>query len=165
MRSAIAHNEKIYLVGGRRSNRVDCFDILKGEWEPMKKMNTKREMCSVAVIDNKMYVGGGGDESGPSNLVECFLMEEQKWIGVKETTKKLCQLSSWNEQLVATGGYDGKHSKCVEMYDERSEKWRSLPSMKKGRNGHGACTTKDNQLIVVGGRGKGAWNTIECLQI
>ena len=166
-RSVIGHKEKIYLVGGR-SDRVDCFDITKREWEPMKKMKNEREWCSLAVIDDKMFAGGGGNKSGPSNSVECFIMEEQKWIEIKPTTNKLCQLSSWNEKLVATGGYDeeaGEHSNCVEFYDKPSGEWLPLPPMNMGRDGHGVCTTKDNKLIVVGGRGIGAWNKVECLKL
>ena len=158
-RSAIGHNGNIYLVGGGwGSDRVDCFDINKGEWEPIKKMKNERYWCSLAVIDDKMFVGGG---VGAGNSVECFSMEKQEWINIKPTTKELCVLSSWNEKLVATGGWI--YSNCVEMYDELSDDWLPLPSMKEGRFNHGACTTKDNQLIVVGG--SGAKNSVECLKM
>ena len=164
-RSAIGHNGNIYLVGGEKkwenSDQVVCFDINKGEWEPLKKMKNKRFACSLAVIDDKMFVGGG---LGAWKLVECFSMEKQKWIDIKRTTVELCQFSSWNGKLVATGGLDGEYSKCVEMYDELSGVWLPLPSMNKGRYDHGACTTKDNQLIVVGGD-RGRESSVECLKM
>ncbi|XP_065846127.1 uncharacterized protein [Oscarella lobularis] len=161
-RSAIGHNGNIYLVGGGWGgrDRVDCFDINKGEWEPIKKMKNERWACSLAVIDDKMFVGGGAKAG---NSVECFSMEKLGWIDIKPTTKEVCQLSSWNEKLVATGGWDMGYSNCVEMYDELSGDWLPLPSMNKGRYLHGACTTKDNQLIVVGG--EGALNSVECLKM
>ena len=162
-RSAIGHNGNIYLVGGwewEKSDRVDCFDINKGEWEPIKEMKNGRDLCSLAVIDDKMFVGGG---DGARNSVECFSREKQDWIDIKPTTKEECQLSSWNGKLVATGGWDGEYSNCVEMYDELSGDWLPLPSMNEGRWFHGACTTKDNQLIVVGGQGAG--NSVECLKM
>ena len=159
-RSAIGHNGIIYLVGGQiwGSGRVDCFDINKGEWETIKKMKKQRRSCSLAVIDDKMFVGGG---RGAENSVECFSMEKQDRIHIKPTTKKECQLSSWNGKLVATGGL-GK-SNCVEMYDELSRDWLPLPVMNQGRCDHGACATKDNQLIVVGGFGGG--KSVECLKM
>ena len=157
-RSAIRHNGNIYLVGGKWSDRVDCLDISKGEWEPIKKMKNERNFCSLAVIDAKMFVGGG---FGAGNSVECFSMEKQDWIDIKPTTKKLCQLSSWNGKLVAIGGWGW--SNCFEMYDELSGKWLPFPSMNKGRWLHGACTTKDNQLFVVGGYLVG--NSVECLKM
>ena len=123
-------------------------------------MKNKRFECSLAVIDDKMFVGGG---RWAANSVECFSMEKQDWIDIKPTTKELCQLSSWNGKLVATGGWERGGSNCVEMYDELSEDWLPLPSMNKGRHLHGACTTKDNQLIVVGGFGAG--NSVECLKM
>ena len=174
-RSAIGHNGNIYLVGGKESDHIDYFDISKGEWEPIKKMNNKRESCSLAVIDDKLFVEGG---IGAENSVECFSMEKQEWIDIKPTTKGWCQLSSWNGKLVATGGWDNRidcvkmydktFSNCVEMYDESSGDWLPLPSMNKERWAHGACTTKDNQLIVVGGWGVpalGAGNSVECCKI
>ena len=158
-RSAIGHNGNIYLVGGELgSDRVDCFDINKGEWEPIKKMKNKRFESSLAVIDDKMFVGGG---YGVENSVECFLMKEQKWIDINPPTKYACQLSSWNGKLVATGGW--KESNCVELYDELSGDWLPLPSMNEGRYEHGACETKANQLIVVGGAG--AYTSGECLKL
>ena len=157
-RSEIGYNGNIYLVGGEWSDRVDCFDINKGEWEPIKKMENKQTACSLAVIDDKMFAGGGG---GAGNSVECFSMEKQDWIDIKPTTKECYELSSWNGKLVATGG--GGWSNCVEMYDELSGDWLPLPSMNKGRHLHGACTTKNNQLIVVGGWG--AKNSVECLKM
>ena len=122
-RSAIGHNGNIYLVEGAGSDRVDCFDINKGEWEPIKKMKNERGWCSLAVIDDKMFVGGG---NGAGNSVECFSMEKQGWIDIKRSTKDYCQLSSWNGKLVATGGF---YSNCVEIYDEFSGDWLPLPSM------------------------------------
>ena len=106
----------------------------------------------------KCLCGGG---LGAEHSVECFLMKERKWIDIRPTTRQLCQLSSWNGKLVATGGL--YESNCVELYDELSGGWLPLPSMNEGRVDHGACTTKDNQLIVVGGFC--AWDSVECLKM
>ena len=122
--------------------------VNKGEWKTIKKMKRKRDFCSLAVIDDKMFFGGG---KGAGKSVECFSMAKQQWIDMNPTTEQSCQLSSWNGKLVATGGL-GK-SNCVEMYDELSGDWLRLASMNTGRVWHGACSTKDNQLIVVGGMG------------
>ena len=157
-RGAIGHNEKIYLAGGTGSDRVDCFDINKGEWGTIKKMKRKRDFCSLAVIDDKLFVGGG---KGAGNSVECFSMAKQEWIDMNPTTEVSCQISSWNGKLVATGG-NGK-SNCVEMYDELSGDWLPLPSMNTGRVWHGTCSTKDNQLIVVEGWKTG--HSVECLKL
>ena len=156
-RSAIGHNGNIYIVGGgwRGCDRVDCFDINKGEWKPINKMTNQWVFCSLAVIDDKMFVGGGWGKP-----VEYFSMEKQEWIDIKPTTNELCELSQWNEKLVATGGFD---SNCVEMYDELSGDWLPLPSMNEERWTHGVCATKNNQLIVVGGEGAG--NSVECLKM
>ena len=82
-RSSIGHNGNIYFVGGRGSNRVDCFHINNGEWEAIKKMNNKRHDCSLAVTDDKMFVGGG--RWGLWNSLECLSMVKQELIDIKPT--------------------------------------------------------------------------------
>ena len=156
-RSAIGHQGSIYLVGGEGSNQVDCFDISEREWRPIKKMHRERFMCSLAVIDDKLFVGGGLGAHGADRCVECYLMKEEKWIDIKPTAKELCQLSSWNGKLLTTGGWG--ESNCVELYDELSGDWLPLPSINHGRYQHGACTTDNNELVVVGGQG--ALDTVE----
>ncbi|XP_065845635.1 uncharacterized protein [Oscarella lobularis] len=149
-RSAIGHKEKIYLVGGKEENEacdsIDCFDVAKREWEETRlNMKKSRKWCSLAVVDDKLFFGGGKG----SNEVECLSIGEEKWIQVGATTEENCRLSSWNGKIVATGG--GRGSRRVEMYDERSGTWLPLPSMNHARVNHGACSTKDNRLVVVGG--------------
>ena len=149
-RSAIGHDRKIYLVGGRDSDRVHCFDTTEREWEPIKEMKRERWDCSLTVIDDKMFVGGGFETGlGASNSVECYLIEEAKWIEITPSTEYLCKLSSWNGKLVATGGWD--KGKGVELYDDLSGDWLPFPSMNRARLGQGTCTTKDNHLVAVGG--------------
>ena len=113
-----------------------------------------------------MFIGGGWEAK---NSVECFSLEKQEWIGIMPTTEDFCELSSWNGKLVATGGEEGfrKGSNYVETYDDMSGNWFPLPSMNKGRFAHGVCTTKDNQLIVVGGVGAlySDLNSVECLKM
>ena len=145
-RSAIGHNGNIYLVGGYETDRIDCFDIKKREWSPIKKLKNERSLCSLAVVEDKLFVGGG---RGERNSVECFSMEKQIWIDVKPSTKTYCQLSSCNGKLVATGGW--YRSSCVELYDELLDEWLPMPPMNEGRVAHGAAgRKKDNEIIVVG---------------
>ena len=158
--SAIGHQGGIYLVGGKGSDKVCFFDISTREWKPIK-MRRERFMCSLAVIDDKMFVGGGLGPDGADRSVECFLMKEEKWIDIKPASKEWSQLSSWNGKVLVTGGW--RESNCVELYDELSGDWLPLPSMNHGRHWHGACTTKNNEIVVVGGQG--AFDTIEYLKL
>ena len=158
-RSVVGQKNRIFLMGGvdgTKSKRVDCFNTVKGKWEEMKPMTKGRCESSLAAFDNKIFVGGGDG----SNEVECFLTSEEKWVKIKETKKTDCQLSSWNGKLVATGGRE--RSDVVEIYDDLSGHWLPLPSMIRGRYGHGVCATKDSKLVVVGGWG-GA-NSVEYLK-
>ena len=159
-RSAIGHQGSIYLVGGKGSDQVHCFDISRREWRPIK-MHRERFMCSLAVIDDKLFVGGGLETHGADRCVECYLMKEEKWIDIKPTAREWCQLSSWNGKLLATGGW--RESNCVEMYDELSGDWLPLPSINHGRHWHGACTTMNNEIVVVGGQG--AFDSVEYLKL
>ena len=73
-------------------------------------------------------------------------------------SKEWSQLSSWNGKVLGW-----RESNCVELYDELSGDWLPLPSMNHGRHWHGACTTKNNEIVVVGGQG--AFDTIEYLKL
>ena len=137
---------------------IVLINISKREWEPLEETKRCHGACSSAVIDDKIFIGGGlsADKS-----IECFLMERQKWIFIKSNPMFDCQWSSWNGKLIATGGQE--ESDCVDLYDELSAEWLPLPSMNIAREEHGVCETKDNELIVVGG--VGALYSVECLKL
>ena len=160
--SAIGHKDKIYVVGGEDKasnavkNIVSVLNVKNNKWMKIKCMSLKRLACSLMIIDDKLFVGGGrGTDLFGSNAIECLDLGAEKWTTLCPTTNEHCQLASVHGKLVAIGGsrYHTLPSSSVEVYDSAAnfESWLPLPSMKDKRYGHGACTTEDSTLYVVGG--------------
>ena len=158
----------VYIVGGEvekgsYSKGVSCYNLDSHLWEPMPDMPTGRKWCSLAILDNSLYVGGGDTIKGPSNLVECLPLSTErdiKWDTLPSTTAKDCKLAAFCGKIVATGGQ--YRSTVFEVYDKTDKAWLRLPSLNVGRNAHGVCAS-GNVLLVVGGHR--AENSIEAFEV
>ena len=169
--SAIGHGGKIYIVGGvdeafNRSAIVSVLDIETNKWTRVKSMKSERLACSLTTIGNKLFVGGGvGVDVMGSKDAHCLDLGAEKWTTLSPTTNKQCHFAALYGNLVATGGRcdeNHKFSTSVEFYDKETDCWLPLPSMNSPRYGHGACTTEDNKLYVVGGWD---YSVIECCEL
>eukprot|EP00118_Oscarella_pearsei_P014385 m.122912 g.122912 ORF g.122912 m.122912 type:complete len:434 (+) comp37805_c0_seq9:29-1330(+) len=154
--SATGHKNKVYLVGGSADvwgncpvGQVDNYDITSNQWTKMNNLKNKRYSCSLAVVDNKLVVGGGYVESGPSNIIECLPLNGGDSFTLPPTTKDRCEIAAFNGRLVAVGGWF--KTSHFEVYDSFSNSWLPLPYLRKGRELHGVCTTQDDKIVVVGG--------------
>jgi kelch-like protein 10 len=68
-------NELEYLSSGEK------YDPETDTWSPIPDMSMKRYEIATAVIDDKIFVIGGRDcKDEPTNRVECFNDEENKWF-------------------------------------------------------------------------------------
>ena len=73
-------------------------------------------------------------------------------------------IGSFNGKLLVCGGYDrGECLKLVEAYDPNTNRWDTLPEMKKGR-GRFDLTVLNGKAYAVGGcDGSKELNTVEIL--
>jgi len=93
-----------------------------------------------------------GPELGPSR---------SKWNQIPSPKRRQSRIIGFNGKVIATGGWDWVND--VEVFDDTSGFWLPLPSMKEGRALHGVCTTRNNQIVVVGGYG--ALKSVEILSL
>jgi N-acetylneuraminic acid mutarotase len=56
------------------------YDPETDTWSLIPNMSMKRTDMATAVIDDKIFVIGGGDHNGRTNSVECFSDEENEWF-------------------------------------------------------------------------------------
>ena len=156
----VADRDHVYIVGGKDGNVRDTilvYDIKTGRQCGSKKMSSKRSLCSCAILDNVLYVGGGGG-GHPLNTVECIALNDDcNHHRVADTPTYGCSLASLCGQLVMSGGFLGESlsspvSNMVSVLSPSLNTWLPLPSMKKKRIAHGTCTVGDDTLMVVGGR-------------
>ena len=159
-----ADRDHVYIVSGEDDddeNGLDTilvYDIKTGAQCGSKKMSSKRSLCSCAILDNVLYVGGGWGGGHHLNTVECIALNDDcSHHRVADTPTYDCSLSSLCGQLVMSGGCLGESlfspvSNMVSVLSPSLNTWLPLPSMNKKRIAHGTCTVGDDTLMVVGGR-------------
>ena len=157
-----ADRDHVYIVGGRDDewnikDTILVYDIKTGTQCGRKKMNSKRQGCSPAIVGNLLFVAGGDDGVDHLNTVECIpLIDDCSHPRVAETPIYNCSLASLCGQLMMSGGTVGGSlfssvSNMVSVLSPSLNTWLPLPPMNKQRFGHGTCTVGDDTLMVVGG--------------
>ena len=162
--SVAPHDNSLYLVGGwtkslQPVNTARVYDLRSDHWSKMDDLQTNHYGCSSVIIDNTVFVGGGWTD-GPcfSNIVECADVRDRKWRTIPSATTYDSTMASVSNRLVGTGGKTQQWprsvppSDIVELYDDRSTKWLSLPHMTHKRWAHAAFSTQNGELITAGGR-------------
>ena len=82
----VATGEKIFVAGGRKdgvsvSKTCEMYNISTNEWQFIGSLKVPREDCRMMCLRGTLYVLGGTDEHGLSQLsVECYDPTEDKWI-------------------------------------------------------------------------------------
>ena len=157
-----ADRDHVYIVGGQDDDEnikdtILVYDIKTGTQCGRKKMNSKRQCCSCAIVGNVLFVGGGFDGVHYLNTVERIpLIDDCSHPRVAETPTYDCELASLCGQLVMSGGFVSESltspiSNMVSVLSPSLNRWLPLPPMNKQRFGHGTCTVGDDTLMVVGG--------------
>jgi N-acetylneuraminic acid mutarotase len=123
-------------------------------WNYGESMPTKRSEISGTVLDNKIYIIGGSDENGPTDLVDVYDPETNKWAIVSPLPRKLdhTTAASYEGKIYVVGGFDstGKPSDSLFIYDPTSDKWERGKNMPTARGG---LTSQfvNGTLYVIGG--------------
>ncbi|PYS00027.1 MAG: hypothetical protein DMG12_18940 [Acidobacteria bacterium] len=80
--AAVAHNGKIYVIGGERGTTVGdtaVFDPVLNSWTPLAPMPTPRNHHGAAVIRGRIYVvGGRPDTPSPLSAISCLPSEAKE---------------------------------------------------------------------------------------
>ena len=169
-----ADRDHVYIVGGfdglDACDTILVYDIKTGTQCSSKKMRSKRSLCSCAILDNVLYVGGGWCGGHPLNTVECIALNDDcNHHRVADTPTYGCSLASLCGQLVMSGGFLGESLSClvsnmVSVLSPSLNTWLPLPSMNKKRRFHGTCTVGDDTLMVVGGLTEG-FNFLDSVEL
>src|SRR4029078_7575449 len=111
------------------------------------------EVSSVS-LDNKIYVIGGMDEKGTTNIVQTYNIETNKWKNVSPLPKRLDHTAAdtFEGKIYVVGGFNssGFSTNFLFIYDPITDKWEQGKNMPSPR---GALTAKfiDGILYAIGG--------------
>ncbi|KAJ4885191.1 F-box/kelch-repeat protein [Raphanus sativus] len=82
--SIVAVGSNIYKIGGYMpsSSRVSVLDCRFNTWHKAPRMQLKRSSPSASLLDGKIYVAGGCEDSSSVNWVEVFDPKTRTWGNV-----------------------------------------------------------------------------------
>jgi N-acetylneuraminic acid mutarotase len=163
---AVAHDGKIYIVGGITNghmdgfqNWLDVYDPKTGDWKPLPDAPHARDHFQAAVHGGKLFAPAGRTTSqkteqgfdltvGPTDVYD---FEKNKWLPPNEmqnlpTHRAGNMAMVWKNELVIGGGESGSQKQAhneVEALNLKTGEWQNWPSLKRGRHGSGFAIVGD----------------------
>lgn len=184
--AAVAHNEKIYVVGGfleRKvpTSKVFIYDIEEDRWREGTSLPTPiGGALNAQFIDGILYVVGGLNASHlPVNTNYAYDPVANKWTtkAPMPTARHHLQTVVVDGKLYAIGGRilgDGVRSEDIsdslsnfdrnEVYDPQTDSWTTHEHMLTKRSGFAASVGPDGYIYVFGGEGTGEEGTAKDLR-
>jgi len=164
--SAGVIDRKIYVIGGygRAGSFITWhetnyeYNTISNVWNqraslPDNPPDQGRQLCTVGIVSNKLYILGGTSASYPY----LSLIQEYDPVGNTWTTKTAMPTARSglacgvvNNKIYAIGGTNGSSLSTVEEYDPVGNTWTTKTAMPTARSGL-ACGVVNNKIYTVGG--------------
>jgi len=143
----------IFIVGITGMS-MSSFSSSDSSWTVGDKMPTKRLETSAVTLDDKIYIIGGMNKRGSTNIVEMYDTDTNKWSKVISLPEKLdhTAAATLEGKIYVAGGFNstGISTDFLFIYDPVTHKWERAANMPTAR---GAATAKfvNGILYVIGG--------------
>ncbi|NJM50722.1 MAG: galactose oxidase [Sphingomonadales bacterium] len=158
-----AHKEKLYLLGGRRINPVDVYDIKSNSW--IKKSMAPREFHHVQMvtIGDAIYIIGAFEGRYPAeqpiDRVLIYYPKEDRFAEgamiPKERRRGAAGIAVYNGKIYMLGGSTNGHidgyQPWFDEFDPKTSVWRTLPDAPDPRD-HFQSVVIGDKLYALGGR-------------
>ncbi len=169
-------DKRIYAIGGYcpETHRYVCTveeydpdgDGGKGSWNTeVADLHFARANFAVAVLNNKIYVFGGYNETGRLCSVEEYDPVEDVWRHRADmpTPRDYLTATVFNDKIYVIGGYYGKKDLAiVEEYDPQTDTWTQKTCIPTKIRGHCAAVASTRtglgsarRLYVISGKSTG----------
>ncbi len=158
----LANGNILIVSGAGLADQKDCeiYDINSKLWSEVTKTNFARGLHRLIMLNSKRVLAVG---SSVTKFCEIYDPVSNKWI--LTDTLKVRRVLALHEivklldgRILAIGGYTYDYSKLeeqtlrmCEVYDETTDKWSIVDSMKTRRSSHSATLLKDGKVLVAGG--------------
>ena len=137
-------------------SKVEEYDPVTDTWTTKSPMPTSRGWHSANVVDGKIYIMGGSQNGGPSNMmrhvltVEVFDPETDTWSQKNDMPKSRAVGSGSlvDGKIYLFGGYEGKRR--VDEYDPSTDTWTTKSEMPTARIGL-STSVLEGKIYLIGG--------------
>ncbi len=154
---------KFYLIGGRESQKIDCFDPETGSWSKMEATSPLIHHFQPVLLNNKIYmVGamtGNYPKEPPMSHIQIYDPKKDRWTQGGEIPVERQRGGS------GTVVYDGKiYTACgitlghtsgtnnwFDEYDPVKDTWKKLPDAPHIRD-HFHAVVLNDRMYCLGGR-------------
>jgi len=172
--------EVMVVVGGRGSSgniltSLESYSPLKRCWKELPDIPVSVQYCSVAAVDDDIFVSGGVVDGKTVATVWRFMSARQQWLLMPEMIQPRAHHSSatLGHRLYVVGGTRDASADPVAEYvvgiiecldvGEQTQQWRVVATVPCPRLGSHTVAYGDGSLVEVGGlqAGTGVVSTVE----
>ena len=158
-RSAAVCGGQLYVMGGKNSNSVCCFNPNQIKWSTLNmKMDSKN--CTVTSFNEELYVIGGEDSWHDVQIYDVVFNKWRQGVSM-ETARAEHNAVVLQEHIYVIAGHNGEVCQSsADCYNPLTDQWTEISGMSKVRRCAAAVAVGRN-LFVVGGFGDMTVSTIE----
>ncbi|XP_076046546.1 actin-binding protein IPP-like isoform X2 [Oratosquilla oratoria] len=162
----ICARKKIYVIGGSKRElisswtrsectfeSVECFDTFRKDWTRVCPMEIGRILPGIAILNGRIFVVGGEQESRILANGEVYDPQEDVWTTMASMVIPRCEfgLCAHDGFLYAFGGWVGEDiGGSIERYDPIQDEWRLESNMPEARFSMGVIA-REGLIYIVGG--------------
>ncbi|WP_339704618.1 kelch repeat-containing protein [uncultured Kriegella sp.] len=159
----VAHDNDLYLVGGRGIKPVEKYDIQQNSWKVMAPTPLEIHHLTPVSVNGKIYVVGGLSgkypEEQPLSHVYTFDAKENTWAKIFEIPKNRRRGGSGvvvykNKIYIVNGitfGHTSGTNAMFDVFDPVKKTWTVLDDAPNIRD-HSSAVIVGDKLIALGGR-------------
>ena len=159
----VAHNDALYLIGGRGEKPVDKFNTTTNTWSALKNTPIEMNHITPVSVNGSIYVVTGLTGSYPKETplthVYKFNPEQDTWETIFEIPEDRRRggagVTVYNNKIYISNGIIDGHTSgtcnLFDVYNPSDNTWESLPNTPTKRD-HSSSVVIDDVLIAIGGR-------------
>uniref|UniRef100_A0A0B7A627 BTB domain-containing protein n=2 Tax=Arion vulgaris TaxID=1028688 RepID=A0A0B7A627_9EUPU len=157
----VAHNGKLYAVGGQDENMVmctvECYSVANEDWDICASISHSCYGHAGALCRDKIYISGGQRFSGCANNMSCYSPDLNVWEEKASMLHGRCNhvmMEVQNKLYVIGGNIEDSYGFPVpiialEFYNPETNQWSICKTTCNIREA-GACMLND-KIYIVGG--------------
>ena len=159
----VAHNNALYLIGGRGDKPVEKFNVDTETWSPLNHLPLEMNHITPISFGDAIYIVSGftGEYplEKPLEYIYKFNTEKDTWETIFEIPldrrRGAAGVTIYNHKIYIVNGIKNGHTSGTtsffDVYDPVNNTWKILPNSPTKRD-HSASAILDNKLIALGGR-------------